>query len=249
MLLSDYFKTSLNSAGHLWKKGSNSSPCLFKCLCTLCYFRKSWYEPWWRPGALGLSPLSPLSELALDEPWGATVNCVVFTWRSVSHGPCCSRSPGKDRAVSAQRVLGLWVVGCCELCAGGCHRVFTASPGAALEAGRETHCEKKRGTGLGIWGEKRAHNSCCKISALKKVSPSTSLVAQTAKRLPPMQETQVQFLGREDPLEKEMATHSSSLAWKIPWAEDPGRLQSMGSQKSQTWLNDFTFTFHFAVNA
>ena len=108
------------------------------------------------------------------------------------------------------------VVGCCELCAGGCHRVFTASPGAVLEADRETHCEKKPSTGLGILGEKRAHNSCCKISALKKVSPSTSLVAQTAKRLPPMQETQVQFLGREDPLEKEMATHSSTLAWKIP---------------------------------
>ena len=42
-------------------------------------------------------------------------------------------------------------------------------------------------------------------------------------------ETQVQFLGREDPLEKEMATHSNTLAWKIPWTEEPGRLQSMGS--------------------
>ena len=51
---------------------------------------------------------------------------------------------------------------------------------------------------------------------------------------PAMQETQVQSLGREDPLEKGMATHSSILAWKIPWAEEPGRLQSVGSQKSQT---------------
>ena len=51
------------------------------------------------------------------------------------------------------------------------------------------------------------------------------------KRLPAMQETQVQFLGQEDPLEKEMATHSSTLAWKIPWMEEPGRLQSMGSQR------------------
>ena len=51
------------------------------------------------------------------------------------------------------------------------------------------------------------------------------------KRLPAVQETLVQSLGREDPLEKEMATHSSVLAWKIPWMEDPGRLQSMGSQR------------------
>ena len=56
-----------------------------------------------------------------------------------------------------------------------------------------------------------------------------SLVAQMVKRLPMMQETQVQSLGREDPLEKEMATQSSILAWNIPWTEDPGRLQSMGS--------------------
>ena len=49
--------------------------------------------------------------------------------------------------------------------------------------------------------------------------------------MPTMQETQVQSLGQEDPLEKEMATHSSILAWKIPWMEEPGRLQSMGSQR------------------
>ena len=54
------------------------------------------------------------------------------------------------------------------------------------------------------------------------------------KRLPTIQETQVQSLGREDPLEKEMATHSSTLAWKIPWVEEPGRLQSMGSQSDMT---------------
>ena len=59
----------------------------------------------------------------------------------------------------------------------------------------------------------------------------TSLVAQTVKRLPTMRETWVQSLGREDLLEKEMASHSSILAWKIPWTEEPGRLQSMGSQR------------------
>ena len=56
-------------------------------------------------------------------------------------------------------------------------------------------------------------------------------MAQSVKSLPAMQETQVQFLDQEDPLEKEMATHSSILAWRIPWTEEPGGLQSMGSQR------------------
>ena len=59
-----------------------------------------------------------------------------------------------------------------------------------------------------------------------------------AKNLPAMQERQIQFLVQEDPLEKGMAAHSSILAWRIPWTEEPGRLQSMGSQKSQTRLSD-----------
>ena len=56
-------------------------------------------------------------------------------------------------------------------------------------------------------------------------------MAQTINNLRAMQETQVQSLGQEDLLEKKMATHSSILAWKIPWMEEPGRLQSMGSQR------------------
>ena len=64
-----------------------------------------------------------------------------------------------------------------------------------------------------------------------------SLIAQSVKNLPAMQKTWVQFLGWEDPLEKEMATHSSILAWRIPWTEEPGSLQSMGS-KSQTRLSN-----------
>ena len=72
----------------------------------------------------------------------------------------------------------------------------------------------------------------------------TSLVAQMVKHLPMMQKTQVQSLGREDLLEKDMATHSSILAWKIPQMEEPSRLQSMGGTKSWTRLSDFTFTFH-----
>ena len=58
-----------------------------------------------------------------------------------------------------------------------------------------------------------------------------SLVAQTVKNLPTMWETRVQFLGQEDPLEKEMATHSIILAWKIPWTEEPGGLQPMESHR------------------
>ena len=58
-----------------------------------------------------------------------------------------------------------------------------------------------------------------------------SLVAQTVKHLPTMQETRVRSLGQEGPLEKEMAIHSSTLAWKIPWMEKHGRLQSMESQR------------------
>ena len=75
----------------------------------------------------------------------------------------------------------------------------------------------------------------------------SSLVAQTVKRLPAMRETWVQFLGREDPLEKEMAIHFSTLAWKIPSMEEPDRLQSMGAQ-SWTRLSDFTFTFMANMN-
>ena len=56
-------------------------------------------------------------------------------------------------------------------------------------------------------------------------------MAQTVKHLPTMREIRVQSLGREDPLEKEMATHSSALAWKIPWTEKPGGLQSIASQR------------------
>ena len=67
-----------------------------------------------------------------------------------------------------------------------------------------------------------------------------SLVAQIVKSLPAVLEIQVQSLGQEDPLEKEMATHSSILAWKIPWTEESDRLQSMGLQ-SWTQLNNFTF--------
>ena len=59
-------------------------------------------------------------------------------------------------------------------------------------------------------------------------------IAQSVKNLPAVQQMWVRFLGQEDPLEKEMATHSSILAWRIPWTEEPGRLQSMGLQELDT---------------
>ena len=67
------------------------------------------------------------------------------------------------------------------------------------------------------------------------------------ERLPAVWKTWVRSLGWEDTLEKEMATHSSILAWKIPWTEEPGRLQSMVA-KSWTRLSNFTFTFTFTID-
>ena len=75
------------------------------------------------------------------------------------------------------------------------------------------------------------------------VKAMASLVAQRLKHLPPLWETWVRSLGREDPLEKEMVAHSSILAWRIPWTEEPGRLQSTGSQRVR---HDWT-SLHFMV--
>ena len=70
------------------------------------------------------------------------------------------------------------------------------------------------------------------------------LVAQRLKHLPGIQETRVRSLGREDPLEKEMATHSSTLAWRIPWREEPGRLQSMGLKRVRhDWATSLSLWF------
>ena len=78
-----------------------------------------------------------------------------------------------------------------------------------------------------------------------KYLPKASPVAQMVKGLSTMRETQVQSLGREDPLEKEIAIHSSTIAWKIPWTEDLGRLQSIGSQKvGHDWATFWIFQNH-----
>ena len=66
---------------------------------------------------------------------------------------------------------------------------------------------------------------------IRRKKNKASLVAQMVKNLPAVQDTRVRSLSQEDPLEKEMVTHSSILAWKIPWTEEPGGLQCMGSQR------------------
>ena len=76
---------------------------------------------------------------------------------------------------------------------------------------------------------------------IRMTTERASLVAQRLKRLPAMRETRVRSLGREDPLEKEMATHSSTLAWRIPWTEEPGRLQSTGLQRvGHDWVTSLS---------
>ena len=81
------------------------------------------------------------------------------------------------------------------------------------------------------------------------LSYGASLMAQTVKNLPAMRETWVQSPGWEDPLEKEMATHSSILAWRIPWTEEPGRLQSKGSKRAgQEWVTNTTVSYTESFN-
>ena len=83
----------------------------------------------------------------------------------------------------------------------------------------------------------------------ERITGLHSLVAQTVKSLSAMWETQVRFLGQEDPLEKEMAIHSSTLAWEIPWTEEPDRLQSMGSQRVRhNWATSISFFLSFVLN-
>ena len=78
------------------------------------------------------------------------------------------------------------------------------------------------------------------LQAIYPKGEMASLVAQTVKNLPAMQETQVQSLGWEGPLEKGMAAHFNILAWRIPWMEEPGGLQSLGSQSDMTEKRTFS---------
>ena len=92
--------------------------------------------------------------------------------------------------------------------------------------GREEHCKQ---ISLACVGN--AHSVWATLGFPRSWPVWASLVAQMVKNPPAIWETWVRFLGWEDPLEKEMAIHSSTFAWKIPWTEEPDRLQSMGSQR------------------
>ena len=100
--------------------------------------------------------------------------------------------------------------------------------------------------GYSPWGHKESDTTAW----LTLIKCKQSLVAQTVKYLSTMWETWVRSLGQEDRLEKEMAIHSSTIAWKIPWTEEPGRLQSMGSQRDgHDWTTSLSlFTMIFTCN-
>ena len=95
---------------------------------------------------------------------------------------------------------------------------------------------------IGPWRVRHSWALCFETKVLCIPLSMASLVAQTVKCLPTVRETWVRSLSREDPLEKEMATHSSILAWRIPWTEDPGRLQSMRSERVG---HDWAISHHF----
>ena len=97
-----------------------------------------------------------------------------------------------------------------------------------------------------LWGNGEKEEATQRTYLIARINflfiARTSLVAQTVKRLPTMQKTRVRSLGWEGPLEKEMAIHSSTLAWKIPWMEERGRLESMGSQRvGHDWATSLTW--------
>ena len=98
--------------------------------------------------------------------------------------------------------------------------------------------KEMQNTILDPWLGRQNFHIKCKLRA--------SLAAQMVKCLPAMRQTRVRSLGWEDPLEKEMATHSSTLAWKIPWTEEPGRLQSMGLQRvGHDWATSLSLSFKY----
>ena len=110
--------------------------------------------------------------------------------------------------------------------------VQSGTPWAEGSGKNENYSCNRKG---GLWHSPRGHRPLTpcetEIYRLFMCFPGASLEAQTVENLPVKQETWVQSLGRDEPLKKGMATHSSILAWEIPWTEEPGRLQSLGLQR------------------
>ena len=116
--------------------------------------------------------------------------------------------------------------------------------GWTIEKGSDLRVFLGKGSCTGCALHKNTVLSCTGLGALDRF-----LVAQMVRSLPAMQETWVWSLGQEDPLEKEMTTHSNILAWKIPWTEEPGRLKSMGSQRIwHDWVYMCTHTTDLLVS-
>ena len=107
-------------------------------------------------------------------------------------------------------------------------KIMASGPITSWEIDGET---METGSDFIFLGSKITADGDCSHEIKRRLLVAASLLAQMVKRLPAMRETQVRFLGREDPLEKEMVTLSSILAWRIPWIEEPDGLQSMGLQR------------------
>ena len=132
---------------------------------------------------------------------------LIHLWLSGKESPCQCRRPRFDSWVGKISWRRKW------------QPIPVFSPGES--------CGQRSLEGYSSWGRKELDST----EQLNKKHCRTSLVARMVKYLPTMWETWVWSLGQEDPLEKAMATHSSTLAWRIPWMEEPGRLQFTGSKR------------------
>ena len=138
-----------------------------------------------------------------------------------------TEKPGGLQSMGSLRVGHDWAASLSLLCIGG-------GNGNPLQC---SCLENPRDRGAWwpvIYGVARSQTRLKQLSSSSIQVIRASLIAQLVKNLPAMQETRVRFLSPGDPLEKEMATHSRTLTWRIPWTEEPGRLQSMGSHESDT---------------
>ena len=135
-----------------------------------------------------------------------------------------TEEPGRLQSMGSRRVGHDWVTSLSLSCIG-------EGNGNPLQCSCLENPRDGGPGGLPSMGSRRVEHDWSDLAAAAADYLWTSLVAQMVKRLPTMRETQVRSPVWEDPMEKEMATYSCTLAWKIPWMEEPGRLQSMGSQK------------------
>ena len=158
-------------------------------------------------------------------PWGRTVKTLLGV---------CKRLLSARRRLTQQRggrapPMSRCTQRCCFMRGGLARLVGGLSTGTASWDRWSPRCQARVYRGS---GKRTAEEPVCGVLKTSNAAVRASLVAQRLKRLTPVRKTRrVRSLGWEDPLEKEMVTHSSILAWRIPWTEEPGRLQSTGSQR------------------